>query len=125
MTLFRFILLFILLPHTAACTDEEAADTGQANEVTRYGSFAASSRIPRAADNERLLKHRAAVEARNREGVTALHNTATMGLVYEVTRLLEHGADVDARTTDGWTPRDLAKNKHKAIIRLLNQATSS
>ena len=35
--------------------------------------------------------------------------------------LLEHGADVNARDKNGHTPRTLA---HKAIIRLLDQATS-
>ena len=108
----RFMLLFILLLTPTVATGEPtalhvAAAAGQAAVVTA------------------LLEHGADAEAQEKNGVTALHVAAQVGQADVAKRLLEAGADVEARTTDGWTPRDLGKNKHKDIIRLLDQATSS
>ena len=138
MTTFRFILLLTLacggtVLHGPATRGEVEAvkrllDSGADVDATNKDNLTALHMVAfmdRADVVTALLEHGADAEAQEKNGVTALHVAAQVGQADVAKRLLEAGADVEARTTDGWTPRDLGKNKHKDIIRLLDQATSS
>lgn len=53
---------------------------------------------------ELLIQQGASVDARNRDGATALHGAAFLGRVKAAELLLENGADPDARNHRGETP---------------------
>ena len=64
------------------------------------------------------IANRADVNAKTKDGMTALHVAAQYERVTAVTALLEHGADAEAKDKDGKTPREYALDPR--IIRLLN-----
>jgi len=70
-----------------------------------------------------LIKRRADVNARDKDGRTPLHHAAYNGRL-EVARLLvERGADVNARDKNGWTPLDIARERGcLEVARLLESA---
>jgi hypothetical protein len=51
-----------------------------------------------------LLKRKANVNARDKEGATALHKAAYVGEASLVAVLVKHGADVNAKDNEGATP---------------------
>lgn len=53
---------------------------------------------------ELLIQHGASVDARNRDGATALHGAGFLGRAKAAELLLENGADPDARNHRGETP---------------------
>ena len=56
-----------------------------------------------------LLKQGTNINARNKDGGTALHGAAFLGRPQSVQILLENGIDIKARTNNGLTAVDLAK----------------
>lgn len=70
-----------------------------------------------------LLDEGSDVNARDRDGDTALMFASFNGHFLIVKALLGHGADVHARARNGWTALQAAKSKfHHKIARLLEQA---
>jgi ankyrin len=67
-----------------------------------------------------LLERGAKVDARQRDGRTALHIAAQAGLDAMVALLLEAGAEVDVKSDDGLTPLDwaLSHDDHAVAQRL-------
>ena len=70
---------------------------------------------------EDLLAHRAAIDARNGRGVTALYLASAMGHDGQVKYLLQRGADKSIATQSGYTPLRIAQVKGFAsVIALLD-----
>jgi ankyrin repeat protein len=70
---------------------------------------------------QRLLEHKANIDAKDKDGVTVLHWAAKNGHKAVVKLLLEHKADVNVKETScGLTALHwAAKNGHKAVVKLL------
>ncbi len=67
-----------------------------------------------------LVEKGAAVNQRQEQGFTALHEAAQAGSVPLVELLLAHGADLEARTDDGRSAHDIAaQGKHQAVAERL------
>jgi ankyrin repeat protein len=75
---------------------------------------------------QRLLEHKADVDAKDKDGVTALHWAAKKGHEVVVRLLLEHKADVNTKETSyGWTALHRAvENGHEAVVKLLVEANA-
>ena len=69
---------------------------------------------------ELLLQQGAAIDAKDKYGCTALHQTAAKGCQEAVVLLLQRGAAIDATDNRGATPlgRAVAKG-HVAVVNLL------
>jgi ankyrin repeat protein len=73
-----------------------------------------------------LLKHHAAIDAQNRQGMTPLILASRAGQVEVVKRLLHAKANVNIRDADGWTALRWALSKNRdEIAQLLRAAHES
>jgi ankyrin repeat protein len=102
----------------------ETADAVQAlHEGDRYQAAAllfAASRLGCEAEARTLLDRGAAVDARDREGKTALAKAAEADKLPLIRLLLERGADANARAVDGSTPLFYAAEQDRgAVVALL------
>lgn len=69
-----------------------------------------------------LLKHGAEIESREKNmGGTPLYWAAFVGSKTVVTMLIDNGAEINARDNKGFTPLDMAINKHPKVARLLRE----
>ena len=70
-----------------------------------------------------LLKHGAAIDARNLTGFTALHHAAEAGSTAAAQALLDAGADTSLRNAQGETALDVARRKgNMAVAQLIDRA---
>ena len=67
-----------------------------------------------------LIRHGAIIDAKSRDGWTALHYAASRGLTEKALLLIRHGADIDSQCTSGGTPLlSAAVNRRRDMIELL------
>ena len=119
-------LIFISAAGVSPAKDR-CADTAQAvqalHEDDRYQATSllfAASRLGCEAQARALLDRGAAIDAKDREGKTALAKAAEADKLALVRLLLEHGADVNARAVDGATPLFTAAEQDRgAVVALL------
>jgi ankyrin repeat protein len=119
-------LAFILAAGLARAKDRcaETAEAVQAlHEDDRYQATSllfAASRLGCEAQARALLDRVAAIDAKDREGKTALAKAAEADKLALVRLLLERGADVNARAVDGATPLFTAAEQDRgAVVALL------
>lgn len=67
-----------------------------------------------------LIRHGAIIDAKSRDGWTALHYAASRGLKEKALLLIRHGADIDSQCTSGSTPLlSAVVNERRDMIELL------
>jgi uncharacterized protein len=129
----RFLRLMALasLPFVvaegASRAADRCADTAEAVEALHEGDeyqatslLFAAARFGCEAEARALLDRGAAVDARDREGATALGRSAQAGKAPLIKLFLERGANVNARAVDGSTPLFYAADADRgAAIALL------
>ncbi len=111
MRLGALTILALLLAPTAASAADPCADVAHAIAALKEDDvFQASTELFAAArlgcepQARALLDRGAAIDAKDREGATALDRAAKAGKIKLVTLLLSRGADVNARAVNGSTP---------------------
>lgn len=106
-----------------AGADVNALDT----RSSRNGRFALNwAAIRNHSDTiQLLLKHGAAIDARNLSGFTALHHAAESGSTDAARALLAAGADTTLRSSDGETAGEVARRKGNGeVARLIDEAVA-
>ena len=96
-------------------------------EHRRAGDEEGTTALMQAAANDveavdDLIAGGADLEARDSEGLTALHWAAAWGGPEAVDRLVRAGADVDARTPYGFTPLRMAESRDRPTVAALRAA---
>jgi len=117
-------LIAALGPARAAdpCADKAIAVQAlhQGDEYQAAALLFAFARLGCAPEARALLDRGAAVDAKDREGATALGRAAQAGKIAVAALLLDRGAGVNARSVDGSTPLFYAAEADRAaMIRLL------
>jgi ankyrin repeat protein len=127
MWLTALAILALLLAPTAASAADPCADVAHAIAALKEDDvFQASTQLFAAArlgcepEARALLDRGAAIDARDREGATALDRAAKASKIKLVILLLSRGADVNARAVNGSTPLFYAAEADRAeALRLL------
>jgi uncharacterized protein len=127
MRLTALAILALLLAPTAASAADPCADVAHAIAALKEDdAFQASTQLFAAArlgcepEARALLDRGAAIDARDREGATALGRAAKAGKIKLAALLLSHGADVNARAVNGSTPLFYAAEADRTeVLRLL------
>jgi ankyrin repeat protein len=117
-------LIAALGPARAAdpCADKEIAVQAlrKGDEYQASALLFAVARLGCEPETRALLDRGAAIDAKDREGATALGRTAQAGKIALAALLLDRGAGVNARAVDGSTPLFYAAEADRgAVIRLL------
>ena len=120
------ILGFLVLPGAAHAADP-CAEVARAvaglkadNSFQAAAQLFAASRLGCEREARALLEAGATVDARDREGMTALARSAQAGKTRIMRLLLDHGANVEARSVNGSTPLFCAAEADRAeAVRLL------
>ena len=125
----RVALASLAFVSTAGFADarDRCAETAEAlqalHDGDRYQAAAllfAAARLGCEAEARALLDRGAAIDARDREGKTALAKAAEADKLPLIRLLLEHGADANARAVDGSTPLFYAAEQDRgAVVALL------